>query len=96
VKITGLRYEPGTRTIRTVPGNHWVATLDSWDGEIAPHRDAFGRLLTSGPVLLEALGTCLGLITCHGLAVKLAAENPEHFAKLQAARAAADQLRNAQ
>lgn len=28
------RFEPGTRTIRSVPGNHWLASSDSWDKAI--------------------------------------------------------------
>lgn len=31
-----LRYEESTKTIRTVHGNHWVATVDSWDKAIDP------------------------------------------------------------
>ena len=40
--ITNLRFEPSTRTIRSVPENYWIATVkenktlvfDSWDGAI--------------------------------------------------------------
>lgn len=31
-----LRYEDATKTIRTVPGNNWVCTVDSWDKAINP------------------------------------------------------------
>jgi hypothetical protein len=37
----------------------------------------------------DALGTALGLITKHGLAVNLAAKEPEDFARLKAARVTA-------
>jgi hypothetical protein len=40
-KITKLKYEPGTKTIRSVPENYWVASVkngkvvfDSWDGAV--------------------------------------------------------------
>jgi len=45
-----LRYEASTQTIRTVPGNHWVCTVDSWDKAIDPAMiaeqmcDAFNRI----------------------------------------------------
>lgn len=38
--------------------------------------------------MLAALGTALGLITKHGLAVELAKAHPEDFARLESARAA--------
>jgi hypothetical protein len=28
------RYEAETKTIRSKPSNHWLATLDSWDGAV--------------------------------------------------------------
>ena len=47
------RYEASTKTIRAVPGNHWLATLDSWDGAIDHNANA--RLIAAAPALLEAL-----------------------------------------
>lgn len=49
------RYEPGTKTIRTVPGNHWLATLDSWDGAIKHQNDANGIAMAASPTLIQAL-----------------------------------------
>lgn len=34
--MQGLKYERSTNTIRTVPGNHWVCSIDSWDKAIDP------------------------------------------------------------
>ena len=31
-KMKQWRYEPETKTIRSVPENHWICTFDSWDG----------------------------------------------------------------
>lgn len=28
------RYEPETKTIRCMPGNHWIAGMDSFDGAV--------------------------------------------------------------
>lgn len=47
------RYEDGTKTIRSVPGNHWIASLDSWDGAI--DNEANARLIAAAPEMLEAL-----------------------------------------
>ena len=27
-------YEKGSKTIRSLPKNYWLATMDSWDGEV--------------------------------------------------------------
>ena len=50
------RYEKATQTIRSVPGNHWIATMDSWDG--AENHEANARLIAAAPDLLEALKIC--------------------------------------
>lgn len=47
------RYEAGTRTIRAVPSNHWIASMDSWDGAV--NNEANARLIAAAPELLEAL-----------------------------------------
>ena len=31
---TPWRYEVATKTIRAVPSNYWLATMDSWDGAV--------------------------------------------------------------
>jgi len=61
------------------------------------YRDAFGNLfgavtechegaIWKAAELKVALGTALGLITKHGLAIELARSHPEDFAHLEAAR----------
>lgn len=58
---TAARFELSTRTIRTVPGNHWIASSDSWDGAVA--HDAAARLMArafavdaAATALIEAFG----------------------------------------
>ena len=46
------RYEEETRTIRAVPSNYWLATMDSWDGAI--NNEANAALIAAAPTLLEA------------------------------------------
>lgn len=45
-------YCPSTETIRTAPGNHWVASMNSWDGAVdkTPH----GHLLAAAGDLRDA------------------------------------------
>lgn len=50
------KYEPSTRTIRATPSNHWIATMDSWDGAV--NNEANARLIASAPELLAALELC--------------------------------------
>lgn len=47
------RYEVATKTIRSVPANYWLASLDSWDGAV--NHEANARLIAAAPDLLEAL-----------------------------------------
>ena len=56
------RYEPETKTIRSVPANYWLATMNSWDGAVDNEANAryiiqacnnFDELLA---VCKEALG----------------------------------------
>ena len=51
------RYEAGTKTIRAVPSNHWLATMDSWDGAVDHQANAL--LIAAAPELLSALGALL-------------------------------------
>jgi hypothetical protein len=53
------RYEPETRTIRSVPSNHWVASMNSWDG--AEDHQANARIIAAAPELLEALNSMIDL-----------------------------------
>lgn len=43
------RYEASTKTIRSIPTNYWLATMDSWDGAI--NNEANARLIASAPAL---------------------------------------------
>ena len=52
------RYEPETRTIRSVPSNHWVASMNSWDG--AENHQANARIIAAAPDLLAALQALVG------------------------------------
>ena len=47
------RYEKATQTIRSMPENYWLATMDSFEGAVT--HEANARLIASAPELLEAL-----------------------------------------
>jgi hypothetical protein len=47
------RFEESTKTIRSIPQNHWIASMDSWDG--AENHTANARLIAAAPDLLAAL-----------------------------------------
>lgn len=47
------RYEEVTKTIRAVPQNYWLATMDSWDGAV--NNAANARLMAASPELLAVL-----------------------------------------
>lgn len=49
------RYEPETETIRSVPQNYWLASMNSWDGQVKPRNAANARLIAAAPDLLEIL-----------------------------------------
>ena len=49
------RYEQSTRTLRAVPGNHWLATINSFDG--TPDHDANASLMAAAPDLLQERNT---------------------------------------
>jgi len=51
-------YSEGTRTIRG-PQNHWLASMDSWDGAIDHAANA--RLIAAAPDLLAALQDCVAV-----------------------------------
>jgi hypothetical protein len=46
-------YEPETETIRSVKENYWLASMESFEGEVS--NEANARLIASAPELLEAL-----------------------------------------
>ena len=41
------RYEESTKTIRSIPENYWIATMDSWDGAV--NHAANPRLIAAAP-----------------------------------------------
>ena len=47
------KYEAATKTIRGVPNNYWLATMDSFDGAV--NHEANARLIAAAPEMLEAL-----------------------------------------
>ena len=47
------RYETSTRTIRSVPSNYWLASMNNWDGAV--NNEVNARLIASAPELLKAL-----------------------------------------
>ena len=68
-------YEKATKTIRSAKNNYWLATMDSWDGQV--DNDANARLIAAAPELLEACHKLLDMITdnrTHGPEVYFAAE----------------------
>ena len=48
------RYEEITQTIRSVPSNYWIATMDSFDGAVRKETQANALLTAAAPELLEA------------------------------------------
>lgn len=50
---TAALYEPGTKTIRSVPENYWLATMDSWDGAV--DHDATAKVFAASFEMLAAL-----------------------------------------
>ena len=55
--VSVARYEPGTKTIRSVPENYWLASMDSWDSAVDHERMAY--IFAAAPELLEALDDLL-------------------------------------
>lgn len=53
------RLEASTKTIRSVPANYWIASMDSWDGAV--DHEANGRLIAAAP---ELLASCIELLNC--------------------------------
>jgi len=47
------RFEQATKTIRSIPENYWLATMDSWDGAV--NHESNARLIAAAPELFEAL-----------------------------------------
>lgn len=47
------RFEKATKTIRSVPANYWIASMNSCDGAV--DHEANGRLIAAAPDLFAAL-----------------------------------------
>jgi hypothetical protein len=47
------RYEPETKTIRSIPENYWIASMDSFDGALDHKSNA--NLIAAAPEMLAAL-----------------------------------------
>lgn len=54
---TSARFEPSTKTIRSVPENYWLASMDSWDGAI--DHGAMALIFAAAPDMLVALKNAL-------------------------------------
>ena len=52
-KQTRWVYEKETQTIRTIPGNHWIASMNSWDSAV--DNEANGALIAAAPTLYKAI-----------------------------------------
>jgi hypothetical protein len=55
------RYEEATKTIRSVPENYWIASMDSWDKAVDHKKSA--RLIAAAPELLRACKAMLEIAT---------------------------------
>ncbi len=63
--MTQWKYEEETKTIRTVPSNHWIASMNSWDQAVDTPANA--HLIAAAPDLLAALKEVLRLLEKYGL-----------------------------
>ena len=55
------QYEATTKTVRSVPANYWLASMDSWDGAV--DHDANAKLIAAAPDLLAALENTTSLLS---------------------------------
>lgn len=53
-------YEPATKTIRSLPTNYWLASMDSFDGAV--DHEANARLMACAPALLAQLESALAML----------------------------------
>lgn len=77
------RFESSTMTIRSVPANYWLATMDSWDRAV--NHEANARLIAAAPELLEALKRaerCLNLTRIQFMQAPLSASLPTTAASI--------------
>lgn len=81
------RYEASTQTIRSVPANYWLATMDSFDGAV--NHEANAHLIAAAPELLEALAAVLTDAKRRRYSL---ADNITEFAKAAIAKATGKEL----
>lgn len=75
-------YQPETKTIRSVPANYWIATMDSWDGSVDSEANA--RLISAAPELLKSLEGVMSLIEEEMLVRNTGRDTEEDWYKLAA------------
>lgn len=51
------KWETGSKTIRSVPANYWLATMDSWDGQV--NNDANAELIVTAVNSFDAMREAL-------------------------------------
>lgn len=59
------KYESVSQTIRTAKENYWIASLDSWDGQVVPNKEADGKLIAAAPELLAAIQMTVRELALH-------------------------------
>ena len=80
---TAARYEPETKTIRSVPENYWLASLDSFEGAV--DHEATARMFAAAPAMVAALREAIRWINRTAIADS---NPPEYLAMVAAVRAA--------
>jgi hypothetical protein len=58
--VSTWRYEAATKTIRSVPENYWICSMDSWDKAVDHEKNA--ALIASAPGLKEENRQLLSLL----------------------------------
>jgi hypothetical protein len=77
------RYEESTKTVRSVPSNYWLATLDSWDKAV--DHEANARLIAAAP---DAIEVCRLVSMFYAANPQLLQVDPRVRVYVEAARAA--------
>ena len=54
------RYEASTQTIRSVPQNYWIASMNSWDRAINHEENAL--LIAKAPTMRDAPGAIASMV----------------------------------
>ena len=56
------RFETETMTIRSIPGNNWVASMNSWDGQVIDQTLYNGLLIARAPSMADAINAIHDII----------------------------------